>query len=175
MLPVLQLHCWPAAPDSNAMCDVANHNLEVCHVRRFAEVACCSFLPAVLELVLGRFPSDATILTAFTEQALEVAAAAGNASLNSTGPASLLAQHGGGAAAAAAAAQQQQLEVLVLEQLERVEEARAAAVKDEELSYRFGLCCCMCCIVSLHSVCAATFSLLLSSQHAGLHTVFVGD
>jgi hypothetical protein len=96
----------------------------------------------VLELVLGRFPSDATILTAFTEHALEVAAAAGNASaapsLNSTGPAALLTQRGGNAnAAAAQQQQQQQLEVLVLEQLERAEEARAAAMKDEDLSYRY--------------------------------------
>jgi hypothetical protein len=100
----------------------------------------------VLELVLGRFPSDATILIAFTEHALEVAAAAGNASaapsLNSTGPAALLTQRGGNATAAAAAAQQQQLEVLVLEQLERAEEARAAAMKDEELSYRRDRLCC---------------------------------
>jgi hypothetical protein len=94
-----------------------------------AKLARCIVLGAVLELVLGRFPADATILTAFTEHALEVAAAApGNSStapgLNSTGPAAMLAQ------------QQQQLEVLVLEQLERAEEACAAAMKDEELSYR---------------------------------------
>jgi hypothetical protein len=38
--------------------------------------------------------------------------------------------------------QQQQLEVLVLEQLERAEEARAAAMKDEELSYRRDRLCC---------------------------------
>ncbi|WIA40581.1 hypothetical protein OEZ86_013922 [Tetradesmus obliquus] len=103
-------------------------------------------LKPVLELVLGRFPADSTILTAFTEHALEVAAAAGNAStapsLNSTGPAAMLAQRTGSAAASAAATAQQQqqqqqlLEVLVLEQLERAEEARTAAMKDEDLSYR---------------------------------------
>lgn len=101
----------------------------------------------MLELVLGRFPADSTILTAFTEHALEVAAAAGNAStapsLNSTGPAAMLAQRTGSAAASAAAAAQQQqqqlLEVLVLEQLERADEARTAAMKDEDLSYRCGL------------------------------------
>jgi hypothetical protein len=113
---------------------------------------CCPCtLCAVLELVLGRFPSDATILTAFTEHALEVAAAAASAgaapSLNSTGPAAMLTQRDGDATAAAAAAQQQQqqLEVLVLEQLERAEEARTAAMKDEELSYRYDMLCCWFC------------------------------
>jgi hypothetical protein len=108
--------------------------------------AFCPFtVCAVLELVLGRFPCDATILTAFTEHALEVAAAAGNGSaaptLNSTGPAAMLTQRVGNATAAAAQ-QQQQLEVLVLEQLERAVDARAAAMKDEQLSYRFDMLCC---------------------------------
>lgn len=104
----------------------------------------------MLELVLGRFPSDPFILTTFTEKALasartaattSAAAVPGSTAASSTpaadsgratGPATLLSSANGSSTAAFA----QQLEALVLDQLERAEDGRQAAMADGELRHQ---------------------------------------